>query len=168
MRMRVLEKGTDGVPVHTTEVFFAVVSAVELLVADVALERLLLAVNSFVARVEVTPVGGVGTVRTGVALLAAGRMLVFGLDAVLEVKQKLGHLLQDGVFPPQRTVRVLFVVLARQMHTDATRPRAVVVAARTLEHTQVGVRPQPVFSDPGQEPHAATVKAPKKLSKQHT
>ena len=141
----------DGSPVHAAEVFFTVVGPVELFVTNVALKRLLLTVNRLVASVQIAPVGGVRTVRTRVALVASAgrRNLVFALDAILQIEQELGHLLQDGVFPPQRAVGVLFVMLARQVHADAARPRRIVVAARALKHPQVGMSTQPVLGDAG-------------------
>ena len=103
-----------NVPVHATEVLLAMIGSVELLVAHVALERLLLAVDRFVARVQIAPIRGVRTVRARVALVSAdgGRALVLALDAVLERQQKLGDLFEDGILAPQRAVRILLIVLA--------------------------------------------------------
>ena len=58
------------IPVHPQKVFLDVIGPAEGLVADVAVEGLLLAVDVLVAGVEVPPVGAVGAVEAGVPLAA--------------------------------------------------------------------------------------------------
>lgn len=156
---------------HPTKVFLAMICPVELLVADETLKRLFIAVDRLVARVEVSPVRGVRTVRAGVALLGAAgprrpvrrrRGLVFALDAVLQGDEVLDDLGEHGVLAPLGLVRLL-VVLAHQVDAHAARPRGRVVAARALEHAQVGVRAEPVLRDARQEAHAAAVQTPEQL-----
>jgi hypothetical protein len=149
--------------VHPTEVLLTVIRSIELLVADIALERLFLAVNRLVPRVQISAIRGVWTIWTGVALIATSGVFVFALHAVLQVQQKLGNFFQDGIFTPQRTVRVLFVVLAGQVHSDAPGPGRIIVASGTLEHAEIGVSSQPMFGDPGQEADTAAVKAAKQF-----
>jgi hypothetical protein len=56
------------VPVHPQEVLLDVIGPAKGLVADVAMEGLLLAMDVFMAGVEIPPVGAVGTIEARVSL----------------------------------------------------------------------------------------------------
>lgn len=58
---------------HSQKVLFDMVGAVELLLAEITVEGLLVAVDVLVAREEVAPVGGVGAGVARVALAGLGR-----------------------------------------------------------------------------------------------
>lgn len=173
---------------HPQKVFFDMVSPVELLLADVALERLLVAMDVLVAREQVSTVRGVRAGWAAVALVGGGALwggggrggrraarlrrglgrrrrrrhaVYFGLEPL----QVLGDLVQHGVVLDERVGAAVVghVVLPDEVEAHAARPRAPVRALRALENARVRVGAQPVLGHPGQEAHALAVDALEQL-----
>lgn len=61
----------ERIPMHATEMLFAVISAVELLVTNETLERLLFTVNCLMSGIKIPPIGGIRTIRTRISFVSA-------------------------------------------------------------------------------------------------
>lgn len=70
---------------HTEEMLLHVIGSIELLQTGKTLEGLLLFVNVLVTSVEISSIGGVGTVGAGITFLHLYAAVVVGIVAILVV-----------------------------------------------------------------------------------